>query len=216
VLAAIVVAVGVWPVLAHDGGQPLPANRELAPQADWTPGDGPGAEELDRLAEDEIDEQSFPVSHPLVIPAAAFHSQGDNVEDYNFSPSDGSLYEDGATTVCMQAPVYLPDGATVTGFYGYLYDNTASASVDLTLYRVRNQYGTQDEMAYVSTDGLAEIDSILYREDTSINEPLVSDLYSYFIYTCFESDGGSDIRIYAARIFFTEELFLPLILMNSM
>jgi hypothetical protein len=196
-LVLLAVAMVVWPPggWAQSGGE-----------------EDPGAAEIE--AEDEIGVRGY--GSPLVIPAADFRSQGDNVEDYNFYPSDGSLYEDGGTTVCMQAPVYLPDGATVTGFYGYLYDNTASASVDLTLYRVRNQYGTQDEMAYVSTDGLAEIDSILYREDTSINEPLVSDLYSYFIYTCFESDGGSDIRIYAARIFFTEELFLPLILMNSM
>lgn len=143
---------------------------------------------------------------PLVIPAADFNSNGDNVEDYWFSSLVpgffGYIRQDGANSVCLQAPAYLPAGATVTDVYGYLYDNHSSEYAWVDLYRVRNLTGVEDTMASVSTSGYANSTSIRYLGDTTITEPAISDLYSYYVFTCFPSNGSTNLRLYAVRIFY--------------
>jgi hypothetical protein len=150
--------------------------------------------------------QAFGGRPPLVIPAAAFTSHGDNVEDYFFSSQVsgffGYIRQDGTASVCLQAPAYLPVGATVTSVYGYLYDNHSSGDAWVDLYRVGNMTGAEDTMASVSTTGYANSSSIRYLGDTTITQPVVSDLYSYYVFTCFPSNGAIDLRLYAVRIFY--------------
>ena len=216
-LAAAVVVLGAWPVLANNGDQLMPANYEL----DRMPGrgDGLGTDEEGEIgAAGGVVGQAFGGRPPLVIPAAAFTSHGDNVEDYFFSSQVsgffGYIRQDGTGSVCLQAPAYLPAGATVTSVYGYLYDNHSSGDVWVDLYRVRNLTGAEDTMASVSTTGFANSTSIRYLGDTTITEPAVSDLYSYYVFTCFPSDGSIDLRLYAVRIFYSTAtpVYLPAIL----
>jgi hypothetical protein len=114
----------------------------------------------------------------------------------------GYIRQDGTGSVCLQAPAYLPAGATVTSVYGYLYDNHSSGDASVNLYRVRNLTGAEDTMASVSTTGFANSTSIRYLGDITITQPAVSDLYSYYVFTCFPSDGAINLRLYAVRIFY--------------
>jgi hypothetical protein len=65
---------------------------------------------------------------------------------------------------------------------------------------VRNLTGAEDTMASVSTTGFANSTSIRYLGDITITQPAVSDLYSYYVFTCFPPDGGINLRLYAVRI----------------
>jgi hypothetical protein len=208
ILAAIIVAVGVWPVLAHDGGQLLPAGRGLAPQAGWMPGDSPGGEELDRPAGDEITGQGFPGSSPLVIPAAAFTNDGGDPDGFTFYFASG--YVDGGGTAYMRAPVYLPHGATVSQVCYTVYDNNAS---NFTVY-LRRKYNfslaAADTMATLTT---AWDDANVHTDcDTTVNYPDTSLNYAYYLTTYLPA---ADTRLYAVRIYYSEPVFLPLILKNS-
>jgi hypothetical protein len=77
--------------------------------------------------------------------------------------------------------------------------------------------GAEDTMASVSTTGFANSTSIRYLGDITVDEPAVSDLYSYYVFTCFPSDGGIDLRLYAVRIFYSTStpVYLPIILIDS-
>jgi hypothetical protein len=209
-LAAIIVAVGVWPVLAHDGGQLLPANRGLAPQAGWMPGDSPGGEELDRPAGDEITGQGFPATSPIVIPAAAFTNTGTDPDGFWFNGSGG--YVDGWDSACLKTAVYLPNGATVDSVWATVYDNDAVDNVVIYLRRVYYlNPATVDTMATVSTAGTNP--NVYTDSDSGVSNPLiVYPDYSYYLYSCLDS---TSTRIYAVRIYYTEPVFLPLILKNS-
>ena len=61
---------------------------------------------------------------PLVIPAAEFRNDGGNTEGFYQDPA-GHLVGTGSNST-MFAPVYLPDGVTVTAMTAHVYDNTNS------------------------------------------------------------------------------------------
>jgi hypothetical protein len=209
-LAAIIVALGVWPALAHDSDQLLlPTDHELALHADRSPGGSPGAEEPDRMGADQVTGQSFAGSSPLVIPAADFSDDGYDPDSFFFLFGGGYVTGTAADYGCLKAPAYLPRGATVTSVYAYLYDNDGARSAYVNLRRVRNMTGVQETMASVSTSGYANSTSIRYLGDTTISPDEVDNLYSYYVTTCL---GSSGIRLYAVRIFYTTPVYLPIVM----
>ena len=210
---------GQLPVVALSSGT-SDKNPEWRHVPDDNPPHDPGTDEpAGGAASTRVTAQGY--SSPLLIPAADFTSHGENVEDYFFSSQVsgffGYIRQDGTGSVCLQAPAYLPAGATVTSVYGYLYDNHSSGDASVNLYRVRNLTGAEDTMASVSTTGFANSTSIRYLGDITVDEPAVSDLYSYYVFTCFPSDGGIDLRLYAVRIFYSTStpVYLPIILIDS-
>jgi len=185
-LAALIVGLGIVPVLAR-GGDPLllPMNQTLASPS------GP---------------QAFGGSAPLVIPAAAFTSDGFDPDGFFFSFSGGYVNGDGTT--CLKAPAYLPKGAHVYAVYASLYDN-ASGSIAVNLRRVNRSTGVTKVMASMSTT--SDSTSIQNWPDFSISYPDISyPAYAYYITTCLNS---ADHRLYSVRIYYHEYwAYLPLVL----
>ena len=78
----------------------------------------------------------------VLVPAADFVDDGFTAQDYVYDETGGYIYSGGDTYTCMQAPLYLPDGATVSTFGGYVVDNDASGRIqDIELRRVAYQPG---------------------------------------------------------------------------
>lgn len=118
---------------------------------------------------------------PLVISAADFRTNGNDREAFYFS-ANGYLTGEGSTVV-MIAPVYLPDGATVSTFAANVYDNSTSCSypeVTLWLNRVGAGTGTgMETMASATTSGAQT--SMRTITDSSISYPVVDTLrYTYY------------------------------------
>jgi hypothetical protein len=185
-LAALIVGLGIVPVLAR-GGDPLllPMNQALASHAG---------------------SQAFGGSAPLVIPAAAFTSDGFDPDGFFFSFAGGYVNGDGSA--CLKAPVYLPKGAVVYRTYASLYDN-ASGNVTVNLRRVNRSTGATNVMASMSTT--SDSTSIQNRPDLSISYPDISyPTYAYYVTTCLSS---ADHRLYSVRIYYHEYwVYLPLVL----
>ena len=141
---------------------------------------------------------------PLVIPAAEFTSDGNNqVGDYFFSfPGGYVLGSDPTGASCLQAPVYLPQGATVTSLYASVLDNTNMGNIFLNLYRVDNY--TADNvvrMAEVLTQDAVTNSGIVTISDLTVLSPgVVYPNFSYYVGACLDNN----VRLYAARIYYTE------------
>ena len=191
VAAIIVAGLGIVPVLAYNGDQLPPGeNHALAPQ--------PHAP------------QAFDGSSPLVVPAAAFTSDGGDPDGFGFSITGG--YIDGSGTACLKAPVYLPKGVTVYAVDAALYDN-GPGQILLELRRVDRFTGATNTMANLFTD--SDSTSIQHPSDLSIQYPEIGDLYSthaYYLSTCL---NDANHRLYAVRIhYYSYRHYLPVILSN--
>lgn len=149
--------------------------------------------------------QSFPPDNdlvsrgfwtPTVVSAASFRSDGLNLDAGFFPFTGGYLY--GSESGCYMAPVYLPQGATVTQINGSFYDNSTS-NITANLNRVDNYTGVVTAMAGLATDG--ESTSIQNEVDITISEPAVLyPNFSYYITVCL-NDGNT--RVYSFRIYWT-------------
>jgi hypothetical protein len=138
-------------------------------------------------------------SSPLVIPAAAFSSDGWDPGSMFFDFGGGYVTGNSANDGCCKAPAYLPNGATITSMYVTLYDNDPSAMAWVDLWRVHNTTGVTDWMATVESSGTST--NIQVLSDSSIDEPLVDyPNYSYYVTSCLDS---SLTRIYSVRIYFS-------------
>ena len=120
-------------------------------------------------------------SPPLIIPAAAFHNDGDDPNGFYFHP-DGYLEGDGAP-VKMYAAVYLPENATVESFTLYAVDWTNSCtvpSVNAWLYRVPIIDNVLTQIAGVATSG--SLSTMQTPTDTTISAGAINNfMYRYFV-----------------------------------
>lgn len=137
------------------------------------------------------------------VPTSAFRSRGVTPTGaiYSFLKSNWSGAADGGMG-CIMAPVYLPNGATVTKLYAYYIDNDAGLESNIVLRRSLNLLdgsGSATSLASVITSG----SSTDWQElvETSIENAVVDNLrYDYSLTTCLES---VDISFYGARIYYT-------------
>lgn len=93
-------------------------------------------------------------SPPLIIPAAAFHNDGDDVNGFFFHPN-GYLNGDGSL-VTMYAAVYLPAYATLERFTLHAVDESTSCAepdVKAWFYSIPVVDTPASIMANVSTSG---------------------------------------------------------------
>ncbi|KPL06836.1 hypothetical protein AMJ86_06995 [bacterium SM23_57] len=151
-----------------------------------------------------LESQWFGGSSTLVIPAAAFSSDGGFPDDFFFDFDNG--YVQGDNFACLKAPVYLPDGAKVTSVTASLYDN-APVDFGVDLRRVNVVTGTVDVMASIMTTRNST--SIQQRSDTTISYPEVSyPAYAYFLTTCLNSPSH---RLYAVIINTENKIYLPVV-----
>ena len=143
---------------------------------------------------------------PLVIPAAAFHSDGTAPANMFFSFVGGYLR--GGSGVCVTAPAYLPKGAYIREIWASVFDNDASNGLYINLYRVDNYDGSVDVMAEMSTTGAYASPTIVSLYDYPVDNPRVAyPNFSYYVGTCLPS---SFIRLYSVRIWYDlYNLYLP-------
>jgi hypothetical protein len=99
---------------------------------------------------------------------------------------------------CVEAPINLTDGVTITDFYASVYDNDPLFSADVSLWRVDNITGPVTTMASVGTSVPGAVDAIQVLQTSSIVEPVVLyPEYSYYATICLRSTG---IRLYSLRL----------------
>lgn len=135
---------------------------------------------------------------PLVIPAAAFTSDGTLPDSFFKSFPGGYVTGDGSNYGCLLAPAYLPDGVTVTEMYATVFDDDAVRNIYVELRRLDNFTGDTMVMATASTTG--QIDMIQIPSDSTIASPDVTyPGFSYYLTACVTS---ADIRLYSVRIHF--------------
>jgi hypothetical protein len=197
-LAAVVLAATVF---AGDGDRSAASDIRLELLANPV---SPLALELaDRAREAEIESaRGFGGSSPLVIPAAAFTTNGNYDDTYFFHPFNGAMRGKTGTDGCVQAPVYLPQGVQIFQIYASILDEDAGADVWITLMRSDNlAYHDADEMARCHTNGSSTMIQAIF--DETINYPDVSyPRYHYWVATCLPS---ADTHLYSVRIYFQDD-----------
>jgi hypothetical protein len=149
--------------------------------------------------------RSFGSGSPEVIPAAAFSTNGNDADSHVFNAFFGSVSGTGSGGGCVQAPAYLPHGATVTSVWASVVDNDASHDIHITLHRRANRdlYDVAD-MAALQSSGQST--SLTTPSDSTISSPEVRHPdYSYYITTCLPTAQTS---LYSVRIYYQEALFM--------
>jgi hypothetical protein len=163
-----------------------------------------------------------------IVPAAAFiHTgqvgNGTEGEDWFFSFSSGSVWNDSANQVCLAAPVYLPPGSVIQSFTAYVYDN--SASNDLVIFFDRTgSWGGWNELGAVMS--VSSNTSIQTLTDPSISAEgganVVAPEYNYHVDFCFPAASSADIGVFGARIDYSPasapgpaNIYLPIIIKPS-
>ncbi len=146
-------------------------------------------------ADFEFNQRAY--TSPMLVPAAAFHSDGTDADAFNFYSNTGYIGGDGdGTSTCMYAPLNVPLGATITYFYANVVDNNGAIDMSVYLWRVDKDTGNSDIMASVTSTGAdTSIDAIF---TTSITEPLIAWQYAYFVTSCIHDN----FRLYNARVYF--------------
>jgi hypothetical protein len=149
--------------------------------------------------------KGFGGSSPLVVPAAAFATNGNYDGTYFFHPFEGHMRGTAATDGCVQAPVYLPRGAEVFQIYASILDEDAGADVYLSLMRSDNfAYHDADTMAAAHSNGSSSVIQSIFDETVQyagIEHPR----YHYWVALCLPS---ADTKLYSVRVYFNDtEIF---------
>lgn len=153
---------------------------------------------------------------PLMISPSEFKSDGATVgEVFIAAPTDGVMYGSNYDHErFMQAPVWLPNGVTITDVSARVVDNDAGgggpancasgtpSDIQLWLRRQKGCLATscRDEMATASTSGA--LASMQFLSPSTIDFPVVdTDQYGYFLVVRL---CGPKHEVYGVRITYTE------------
>lgn len=141
----------------------------------------------------------------LVVPAAAFKSDGSSPDSRFFPFGGGYFVGNSMAEGCMVAPVNLPDGVVIREFFVSAYDNDATIDFSLNLWRINNFDGSVETLGGVQTTIPGAFAGIEILNDPSIASSfVVRPDYSYYLTTCLLS---GNIRLYSARFHFEFPLF---------
>jgi hypothetical protein len=147
---------------------------------------------------------------PVIVQASEFRSNELNPDTLRFSAFGGYFQGTGASVNdgCLVAPVYLPNGVTLTKMESTVYDNTSAYDNDVRLYRATDvQLGgeligsttTADSPGFNPDPSMIRVvESPIAGSAGSIVVDTTSD--SFFLETCL---NDSNIRLYRVKIFFT-------------
>ncbi len=125
-----------------------------------------------------------------------------------FSISGRTLFNPDTSSHYYQAPVYLPNGATITRFVVWYSDNS-TANLWAALAR-----GALDDSAVTQIGYLASTDAatgIRYLSDTTIITPVV-DLETYYYWVEVGLPANSAAGILSFRVDYEFPGFLPLVI----
>jgi hypothetical protein len=100
----------------------------------------------------------------------------------------------------MAAPVHLPQGAVVTAFRVFFYDNSTS-NLDVSLARIPLTSGGYYHLADVDSSGITEWGN---KTDTTISYAAIDNSqYSYHIRVYCNLWAGYNLRIMGAVVTYT-------------
>jgi hypothetical protein len=161
------------------------------------------------LSDSEIDPQSTN-SGAEFVPASALRSDGfpGAAVGYRFSVLDvpfpgGFVNNISADFVCMAAPVYLPDGATVTRFSMYFMDDHPTLDVDnvITLWRKSHTSpgNSANAMASLAPAGV-DSTSILRASTTGISNATVNNNFGYYVTICLYPNTEAQHLVYGFSV----------------
>jgi hypothetical protein len=155
---------------------------------------------------------SSPKTYYLNIPAAAFTSL--YASGYNYYNTGAYTYQLSGPSTTLVCPVNLPQGAIVTEFRTYTYDNNATYNVELisSLYTQTLTLGVWDLMAkeWLNTSGSSY--NIQPTIDTTIQYATIDNSNNqYWIYINFDANTNNNInlRFYGSRITYTMDTIAP-------
>ena len=145
---------------------------------------------------------------PLVIPAAAFSSDGNSPANYLFDFWGG--YFRGGPNVCAKAPVYLPNNAWLSDASVSVYDNDANSHITVVFMRVSNVSSNPVMLKSAATSDAFVFDGITILDLTpTFNQITTYPHYSYYVGFCALSPNT---RLYSVRIYYKMPVFLPVII----
>ena len=145
------------------------------------------------------------------IPASAFRHDGFTglANDYLYWPTGGYIRNNSANDVCLSAPVYVPDGATLTEFSIYVLDNDPSINLsedppDRIHFWRKNLASPTTSAEALATAFIPGVvaDTFIRRWFIGISGTVSND-YGYYTTFCFPADTGLDILVYGARVDYT-------------
>lgn len=139
---------------------------------------------------------SSPRTHYFSVGGEGFLPAG-NV-DYSNSYGMGGAYVYSGSEA-MSAPVHLPQGAVVTSFRVYFYDNsTSNLEVSLAYIPATGAYYTLAEVDSIGLSGYSN------RTTTSINYPTIDNVgRTYHIRAWCDTWDGSNLRIMGVLVTYT-------------
>ena len=127
--------------------------------------------------------------------------------EYDYAGTD--LYNPGTGTGYYEAPLALPNGATITKLVVYYWDNSATLDLTGQLYRVAFDGTGAAPMAVVSSSGYSAVYS--YAETASIVNPVV-DQQSYSYLLELTLPPSLDLRLVGMRIDYAYAVSLPIMM----
>lgn len=158
---------------------------------------------LDVMAEVEK-ASGVKAGYSMVIPAADFTPDSDT-RTWFFGFNSAYLYPTSVSGYCGIAPLYLPDGATVTSFIAYVYDNDPLAAVSAFLYaKPLGSTTSSTTMATVGTTNDGVGTTLQTVIDTNITQATIDNAaYTYHFGICMWGQT-SDTRFYASQILYNK------------
>lgn len=144
---------------------------------------------------------------PWVIPAADFVSDGNVPNGFRFITLDtsnrgGYIRGTNNASTCVMAPVYLPDGATMTNLTATVVDSDSINQIVVTLYRSNKTTGFPTNLGGVSTtNAYTSPDPVSIGTNTITGPTVDNDTYTYFVATCLPA---ATIQLYSVRISYSQ------------
>jgi hypothetical protein len=126
------------------------------------------------------------IDRTLVVPACAFTSDGNDVEDYFKSFSGGYVKGRGALGACLCAPLIFPDNARrLRRVKVYVHDDSASWDSFFDLYRVDITTGTASHMGGFTTSDSTGV----VRYTINPSSRAIGNRYAWQLCTCLYPDS---------------------------
>ena len=146
----------------------------------------------------EADKISYrsPRTHYLSLPGEAFQP-GSDVPYYNSYGTGGAYIVSGSGA--LVAPVYLPEGATITELKAWFADASA-ADMSVKLHRFVLGGGSYTPMAEVSSSGSG---GSMNASTTEIAYPVVSNATRAYLIYAYSTDWSSGLKLKNVRITYT-------------
>jgi hypothetical protein len=147
----------------------------------------------------------LPLSASVVVSGAAFRPVTP-VGKYTVVPTGGYVYVDSLNNVGAQdkftAPIQIPDGAQITGFYVTYWDNSA-AILEVALWRALQTDGSPLKIASVTSQGQStgwKTDNDATIAETGVDD----DAFVYWLVADFPSTPQGDLlRVLSVRVTYT-------------